>query len=609
MCGIVGGVTWKKEFPKSELMKARESIAHRGPDGKGVWSQDQIGLASRRLAIIDLKGGKQPMRSIDGAIHCVFNGEIYNFKTLRDQLKRRGYKFKTVSDTEVIVNGWLEWHEDLFKKLNGMFAIAVWDNKTQTLILALDHAGIKPLFYYQDNDKFIFGSEIKTIFAFKGVDKRLNEAAALEFLTLRYPLNLKTLYQNIDKFPPGHLAKIKDGKISFERYWQMPEINPDETWNKAVLKTGRLLKEAVLGQMVSDVPIGVFLSGGLDSSTIVALAAKEVKHLNTISVGFKNEGYSEFNYARLVANKYKTKHREITLDAIDYFQDLEKLISFKDEPLAVPNEIAIYKMAEVLKKDFTVVLSGEGADEVFAGYPKYFDTVKMAKIFSLTKFLPESLRGSIAKMVQMSKRQLADDLASLMKTNSSEARHFALWPLGLNKQALGMMKRRSLNEIQNKVELYLADYFKSVSGTWQDKYLHYDFNHHLFNLLERVDRMTMAASVEARVPFVDRKLVDYIASLPFSLKTNGGSKALIKEVMKNKLPAEIINRVKVGFEVPVLIMTKQQKQLTDRLLRPDSLMLNYCSKSALKEFVKNPDNEQLLWRMINLETWYKMMWS
>jgi len=401
MCGICGIINLKKrtKINKEIIRDMNKLLHHRGPDDEGYYFSDYVCMGHKRLSILDLsKKGRQPMKSRKGSLIISYNGEVYNFKEIREELIKKGYTFKSKSDTEVILKSYEEWGINCLKKFNGMFAFALYDKKKDIVFLVRDRLGIKPLYYSIFDDRLIFGSEIKSILQYPGFKRKLNKEAISSYLSYRYVLGKETLFKNIYKLLPGQYLKIKKDKIQKSVYWKipLPSFDSDKGEEFYINKIRKLVIESVKKRMISDVPLGAYLSGGLDSSIIVSILAKNMnKPVNTYTIGFKEKGFNEFKYSKEISNMYRTNHKEIILDIKNYFETIINLIQYKDLPLSVPNEVPLFLMSKELKKDITVVLSGEGADEIFGGYGKIFRSPTDYKKLQIICKFPKIIQNKV----------------------------------------------------------------------------------------------------------------------------------------------------------------------------------------------------------------------
>lgn len=597
MCGI-NGIVLYRTIPnlKTRIEKMNKSIKHRGPDGCGYNLIDnRIALGHCRLSIIDIdKRASQPMTSNSGRWTIVFNGEIYNFEELK---KETSYLFKTHSDTEAILAYVEEYGVKKFlQKSNGMFAMALYDHQTNDIWIARDRFGIKPFYYYMDKDKVVFSSEIKGILSSGLVKAEFYETAIDEYLGNRYVREPYTFFRNIFQLESGCFAKISpDLSFRKHRYWSLPiGFNVDQNYSEEAIRNefGQRFETAVRKRMVADVPLGTYLSGGVDSSLISAVVSQNSsKQINTYTIGF--ETLNEFPYAQLVANQYNTKHHSIYLKSESYFELLQEIISFKDSPLGVPNEILLAEMSKVLKQSITVVLSGEGADELLGGYGRIFRS----------GFDYENIP------------QLVD---------------FYTYFIDKYEYVPRMIRDKYLNISSNLRNEFDSKIISEFSGKQNNENIFRFFhNYHIKGLLQRVDTTTMLAGVEARVPFLDHTLVEYsYHNIPYDLKLHWNSsedqlmarnetamiysekrdtpKYLLKQYAKDWLPAEIINRKKVGFPVPL------NDWIDDLIIQAQSLLKSayWLHGELLNELISDCQKcsraGQILWMFINIEIFRKM---
>jgi len=573
MCGILGEIHFRsrKNIDGEKFETALSLQAHRGPDSSGMFHGRDFIFGHRRLSIIDLDPhANQPMVSECGNYILVFNGEIYNYLKLKNELSRQGYIFKTSSDTEVLLNAYMEYGIECIDKFVGMFAFALYDGVEDAFYIVRDRLGIKPLYFYKDDIHFFFSSEIKSILKLLKKKPRLNLDAISSYMSFRYPILNDSFFENIHSLAPATFLKIKNGRIETKEYWspieRFKEQREDrgEEYYKERLK--EILEDSVKLRMRSDVPFGAFLSGGVDSSIVAALMATNTnENIKTFTIGFKEEGFNEFKYANLVARRYNTDHHEILLGGDSYIENIQKLISFKDAPLSVPNEVPLYLMSKELKRYITVVLSGEGADEIFGGYGKIFRSpYDYERIKSLDNF--------DWKLKQ--KKDLIENFREKYGVYSfdSEIEHFinlySYTSMGEKKELLGAAL--DLNGIEQSLRVKFQDIFDQIKNESYTNKIMYAFEKiHLLGLLHRVDTATMAASVEARVPFVDHRLVEFAFTVPLKYKLKWKKerpetlmsdliseeydepKYILKKTFEEMLPKEVLYRKKMGFPVPL----------------------------------------------------------
>ncbi|MBS3080321.1 asparagine synthase (glutamine-hydrolyzing) [Candidatus Pacearchaeota archaeon] len=620
MCGINGFNFNDKELIK----KMNESIYHRGPDQGGYYVNHILSLGMRRLKIIDLsEKARQPMSDKEKSIWIVFNGEIYNYKEIRKELEKK-YKFNSQSDTEIIIYAYKEWGYDCVNKFNGMWAFCIYDSTKNILFLSRDRFGKKPLYYYNKN-KFIFSSEIKAILK-HDIKKELDKKAISSFLSYRYVLGEETFFENIFKLLPGHnlVYNIKDKKVEkIWEYWDLSISNLNLDEHKAKQELEKLLKKSISLRKISDVPLGVILSGGLDSSLITAILAKQEPKINTFTVKFKEKGYDETEYAKIVSNNYKTNHHEVIVDTANFLDIMKEYTKFKDEPIGVPNEIALFLLSKKIKEKVTVVLSGEGADEIFEGYGRKFSSARDYEIIKKIKQLnnPKIYK---TKFISLFKKYNG-------KLFNSEIEHF----LYEYKYWTEEEKNAILNE-EFKSEHYnfFEKYMNKFNIPYQKKISYLFIKIHLPGLLNRLDSPTMACSVEGRAPFLDPELVQFAFNLTSSLKTKWTiseneimglneigdnlserkniSKYLLKEVAKDYLPKKIIYREKQGFPLPLNDWFKEDfiKISKDLLLDKNSKIKPIANQDNLKKWIEERDADakrsgQKLWMLLSLELWLR----
>ena len=576
MCGILGQINFKKlSIDKDKFNESLNLQEHRGPDDSDVYIDEKFIFGHRRLSIIDLDShAKQPMISDCGNYVLVFNGEIYNYQEIKKELESKNYKFHTSSDTEVLLNSFIEYGIDCIQQFIGMFAFAIFDKSKNETYIVRDRLGIKPLYYYQDNEKFIFSSEVKSILNLSDMKRELNLNAVSSYMSFRSPILNDTFFKGVSSLAPAHYLKIKDNKIHTVEYWNVSSKFKEQQNDKGeeyyLTKIRELLESSVKYRMIADVPFGSFLSGGVDSSVVTALMAKNSSEpIKTFTIGFEEEGYNEFEYAKIIADKYQTNHREIVLSGKDYISTMEKLIEYKDAPLSVPNEVPLYLMSKELKKYITVVLSGEGADEIFGGYGRIFkspyDLERIQNIDNLD-YTKEEKEELIKNFV---KKYLVDSF-------SSEIEHFfniySYTSLDNKKELLN--SNIDLEHIEDLFIEKFMSYFDELEHESYYNKLMYAFEKvHIVGLLHRVDTTTMATSVEARVPFVDHRLVEFAFTIPLKYKLKWNSeqdeeksktlmsdkisevydtpKYILKKAYEDMIPNEVLYRKKMGFPVPL----------------------------------------------------------
>ena len=620
MCGIAGAITPPDSgIGRPVMERMLERIAHRGPDGHGIAEYftragKRVLLGHRRLAIIDPEGGRQPMVDDEAGLAITFNGEIYNFRELREELKVCGYRFHVHSDTEVLLRAYEHWGEKCVEHLRGMFAFAIWDTPRQRLFLARDRFGEKPLFIRDDGESFCFASEIKALLELPRARPGVNLSAVWDFLAYRYVPGPKTLFEGVRKLPPGTCATWENGRLTERRYWNAPDREaqqPREGSDGDVVKTflGRL-DDAVRMEMVSDVAFGAFLSGGLDSSTIVALMTRHNANVRTFSVGFGEGGYSELAYANVVAKHFGTQHHELIVNFDDIVENLPKLVGYRDAPVSEPSDIPIYMLAKEASRTVKMVLTGEGSDEILGGYPKHVYE-RFAQGYQL---LPGYIRHNlIAPLTHSLPYDFRRAKTAITNLNIEDWRERYVRWFG----ALNHTEREKLTKLRMNGHAQADDappFDAAPDSTTLRRILYFDQTSWLpDNLLERGDRMTMAASIESRVPFLDHELAGYVSSLPDNCRVKGmKTKWILRQAGRSLIPDAILERPKVGFRVPVnkWFQGPLKGYIHDHLRSPASKTRGYYDTQVLDRMVDDhvdgkQNHEKLLWALLNLEIWHR----
>jgi asparagine synthase (glutamine-hydrolysing) len=630
MCGIAGIVaTDRLHIEDTErVTRMRDVIAHRGPDDAGTFVDAHAALGHRRLSIVDLAAGHQPLSNENETIWIVFNGEIYNHAAVRPVLESAGHRYKTRSDTETIVHAYEQWGDGCVAHLRGMFAFAIWDAPRRRLLLVRDRLGVKPLYWALAEGRLLFGSEIKAILESGLIRAAANEAALPELLSTRYLSGTETLFQGIHRLQPGHTLVFEDGKVSIRGYWdipvgQVPEPADDLSRLSDAEVVGRfrdLLEESVRIRLMADVPLGMFLSGGLDSSAIAALMAGMIdRPLQTFSVAFKQRAFSELDYARQVSTAIRADAHEIVIDDQDFFGALPRLIWHEDEPIAHPSSVPLYFVSALARQHVKVVLTGEGSDELLAGYGKYPRALVNWRAGAAYGVVPAPLRSWIADVVVPNLPSALGRYAKrsfLAVPHTPEAMFFDNFAaMGLKRQSMLLSPALAAQATNERAYAASRAFFDAPSQrtTTLDRLLYTDLKTYLVELLMKQDQMSMAASIESRVPFLDHRLVEFAAGLPARMKLRGfKTKWILREAVRNVLPPEILTRKKMGFPVPFGVWMKGAwaDVARDVLLDPRSRQRGIIDAAAVERLLVAhasglADGTDALWSLLNLELWYR----
>jgi asparagine synthase (glutamine-hydrolysing) len=618
MCGIAGIVLPKGQMADVALLNVMTgTMKHRGPDDQGIFVDGNVGLGHRRLSIIDISSGHQPLFNEDGTVVVVYNGEIYNYQEIKNELEVCGHVFKTNCDTEVIVHAYEQWGANCPNKFRGMFAFAIFDKNTGDVFLCRDRIGIKPLYFTVNDGRLLFASEIKAILPALNGRPDVNLPRLDFYISLGYVPGEETLFADIQKLLPGHTLTWKNGHIRTARYWDLANIQPlNISLEEAQSQFEDMLLDTVRMRLMSDVPLGAFLSGGLDSSAIVScmsrLSATPVK---TFTVGYLDEpDSSEFEYARMVAKHCKTEHYEFNLTADDFFDSLDLLLEHTEEPIVESAAVALFRVSKLAREHATVLLSGEGGDEILAGYPLHHLTRFINRFHSVLNLTPTACRKMlnpilsrggektlkywdwINKPVRQRYQSISNDVTDSIKNN--------------------MYNSSFMDHVGNRVQEYYIDLFDRMSDGHTDlaRMTYADINTWLpDDLLLKADKMTMAASVELRVPLLDYKLMEFCVSLPDQYRLNGREgKYLLKKTMEKWLPREIIYRKKRGFPVPIAkwFRTDLKDKIKDILLDSRSIRRMYFNKSYIEKVLNvhasgQEDMSRRIFSLLTLELWHR----
>ena len=621
MCGIAGFIDSDRNAPGSTRVDAEfnlvhrmcEVIRHRGPDDEGIHVEPGVGLGMRRLSIIDLAGGRQPIHNETRTVWVVFNGEIYNYQQLRSELEGLGHQFYTSSDTETIVHAYEQWGEDAFRRLRGMFGIALWDAPRRILLLARDRAGQKPLHYAERNGRLFFGSEIKSLLAAGAVEPRLSLPALDHYLAFLYTPRDASIFEGIHKLPPGHYLRFQDGRIDVRRYWQ---IGAQETFTgseeDAVAALGSVLQDAVTSHMISDVPLGAFLSGGVDSSAVVGMMSRaSSRPVKTFSIGFDDPAFDELEHARTVAKHFGTDHHEFVVKP-DGLTILDDLIAHFDEPFADSSAIPTWYVSQIARKHVTVVLSGDGGDELFGGYDRYLPHPRVARFDDVP--VP-GLRAAAA---------VTWPLLPHGTRGKNFLRHVAKDPAGRYLDSITLFQpdeRAALyagaarDALRAEAERTLSSHFDRFAALPHDsRMMRFDFETYLpEDVLTKVDRMSMAHSIESRVPLLDNEVIDFAATLPARFKIkNGRRKHILKQTLQPLLPAGILDRRKQGFGVPLgnWFRGGLTGLFSEVLDAPRTRQRGYFEPRFVTRLLKEHlagqrDHTLRLWQLLVFELWHR----
>jgi asparagine synthase (glutamine-hydrolysing) len=623
MCGIAGIIAADRLHAdeRGRLSFMRDVLAHRGPDESGTHVDEQAGLAHRRLSIVDLASGHQPLSNENGSIWIAYNGEIYNHIDVRRQLEAAGHQYRTKSDTETIVHAYEQWGDECVQRLRGMFAFAIWDAGRRRLLLARDRLGVKPLYWSRAGNRVIFASEIKAILESGLVRREANESVLPEVLTTRYTSDEQTLFKGIYRLLPGHVLTFEDGRVQTRQYWDVPTgaPAPEESFEKLTGRFRELLEESVRLRLMADVPLGMFLSGGIDSSAVAALMSRMIdRPLQTFSVAFKDRAFSELDYARSVASAIKADAHEVVIDEHDFFGALPRLVWHEDEPIAHPSSVPLFFVSRLARNHVKVVLTGEGADELLGGYGKYPRALLNWRAGgTYTALTPDVLRTWVRERVtpRIPGRIGAYARRSFLGVPyTPEAIFFDTFAGVRHQRVQALLEKHVLLGAREPYAASRAWFDAAQPGTpLLNRVLYADLKTYLVELLMKQDQMSMAASIESRVPFLDHKLVEFAAMLPPSAKLRGFvTKRLLRAAVKDVLPPEILTRRKMGFPVPFSSWMRgswgavARDVLLDRRSRERGVLDPAEVGRLLEAHQQGASNEgDTIWALLNLELWYR----
>lgn len=642
MCGITGAVSLNKDKNNclNYIEQATEKLNKRGPDSKGIFNKDKIAFGHRRLSIIDVSNNAlQPMTDPSQRYTICFNGEIYNFGVYRRLLEEEGVQFKSTSDTEVLLHLYIKHGENCLEKLNGFFAFAIWDNVDQTLFLARDRMGIKPLYYWFNESQLCFASEMKSLLEYQ-IPKKIDQASLFEYLQLNYIPAPNTIFEDVFKLPPAHYLKLslKAENISEQiepiPYYQVPtssfntrDLNPSN-YSSAKRNLATLLDNSVQKRMVSDVPLGSFLSGGIDSSVIASLASRHTDKLNTFSIGFSdNPFFDETEYAELVAKKIGSAHHTFRLNNQDFFEAMGGFMNYLDEPFADSSALNVYLLSQETRKHVTVALSGDGADEMFSGYNKHYAEFRVrnpsikdklaVKASGLLKNLPQGRESKIANL----NRQIQKFSKGVSLTNKER---YWYWATFRSEEHANYLLKESYQEKEQRLTDLAYSYkkrkeqiLKNISKTGNFNEVLYTDTHLVLpnDMLFKVDSMSMANSLEVRTPFLDHEVVNFAFQIPVEFKINANTrKKILKDAFQNLLPEELLNRPKQGFEIPLLDWLKNEMKdkieneyLSEAFIEEQGIFNYPAIQRELNRLSSNNpgDVAGTIWNLVVFQHWYK----
>jgi asparagine synthase (glutamine-hydrolysing) len=611
----------------------RDVLTHRGPDDQGIFvdaHERRIGLGHRRLSIVDVACGHQPMANEDGTLHIIYNGEVYNHANFRSSLEARGHVYQTHCDTETILHLYEQYGEKCVEHLRGMFAFAVWDQKTQELFIARDRLGVKPLYYVQIADgSLYFASEIKALLEAGAIKAEMNYQVLPDYLANHAPSGEETLFLGIKRLLPGHTLLWRDGALQIKQYWDVSFQRDDDQRSDSdyIAEWRELFRESVRLRLMADVPLGMFLSGGIDSSAIAAVMSGMVAEpIKTFSVAFAEREANELEYARLVAKAFKTNHHEVVVSPENFFAALPKLVWHEDEPLAHPSSVALYFVSRLASEHVKVVLTGEGSDELLAGYSRYRKTILNLKIGARYQQLaPAAIRKAVSKQIsalpsgsrfrqklQRTFLTLSPDIESIYFDN------FAVFPRVMQHDLLTAEAKDRIGAGANDPYSIVRGMLGQTDATsLLDRLLYADTKTYLHELLMKQDQMSMAASIESRVPFLDHKLVEFSAKLPERMKLRGATtKYILRESMKGLLPEAILSRPKMGFPVPIGAWFRgafrdvvDEYVLSERARSRGIFDPSFVRTLVNRHQVGGEDHSERLWALVNFEIWQRQFFD
>jgi asparagine synthase (glutamine-hydrolysing) len=624
MCGIAGFLNGARSGePPSLIRRMTDSIRHRGPDDSGFYQDAFISLGHRRLSIIDLAAGHQPMANEDETLWIVYNGEIFNHLALRDELQRNGHHYNTRCDTETILHAYEQYGSECVTRFRGMFAFALWDKRSGVLFCARDRLGIKPFYYFWDGRLFAFASEIKALLEHPAISAALEESVLAEYLSFGHVSGERTLFKGIRKLMPGHHLTLRRREEKREpeihRYWDVPqpEIVPRRDERSWIEECRRRLEETVRMRLMSDVPLGMFLSGGVDSSAIAALMKRMVSEpVKTFSVGYQEDVFSELRYAREVSKSIGTQHHEVVVSMEEFFGALPQLIWQEDEPITWPSSVSLFFVSRLASRHVKVVLTGEGSDELFGGYDRYRIHLFNRRWGMRYRAVPEPLRRRLRSAIANSSLLSADQRRKLLHTflgcgEGIESLYldnfYSAFPRSEQQQLFSL----TLDDDVAPYRSFLHYWNAGNSPSLLARMLYADQKTYLVELLMKQDQMSMAASIESRVPLLDHPFVEFAASVPDHMKLRGRTgKYILKRAVEDLLPRDIVYRKKMGFPTPLRqwLLDSRASGLFALLRAKDGLLASYVDLSALDRLLASHqrgflDATDRIWRLLNLQIW------
>jgi asparagine synthase (glutamine-hydrolysing) len=623
MCGIAGFVTVQPSDSPSIIERMTDTIRHRGPDDSGYYRDPWASLGFRRLAIIDVAGGHQPMANEDASHFIIFNGEIFNHADLRPSLVQAGHRYTNRSDTETILHSYEQYGPDCVLRLRGMFAFAIWDKNARKLFCARDRLGKKPFYYYWDGRTFAFASEIKALLQHPSVSPQFEESLLPEYLAFGYVSDDRTLFRGIRKLMPGHHLTLDISAASpqpqIRQYWDIPDPQPETRSDASWISECRdRLEQTVCMRLMSDVPLGMFLSGGVDSSAIAALMKRNFDGpVKTFAVGYQEAEFSELSYARHVSQAIGTEHAEVVVGMDDFFNALPRLIWHEDEPITWPSSVSLYFVSKLAREHVTVVLTGEGSDEMFGGYARYRFYAMNQRWLRLYRFLPKAVRTAIRNQVAVTPLLSSTLRRKLQHTFVGRGEDLESLYLDNFYSAFSAAQQRALFK-----NLPAASPYASFRNVWDSKpdlaalprLLLADQKTYLIELLMKQDQMSMATSIESRVPFLDHEFVEFSTRVPQHMKLrNGEGKYIVKKAIEGIVPHEIIYRKKMGFPTPLRQWLRDPRagRLFEIMRAKDSLLASYIDPAALDNLLHlqvsgREDATDRIWRLLTLQLWGDM---